>query len=208
MAKEIYSRYECAMSYHIEPVQYTGRGSTFQRDTQRDNEILIKEYIRTQKMVLSIYPEREFYSTLFKYKTINISCSSITGESPVIDNQGVLYPCSDRLNNETKSIGHISAGGIKISRESFFKEEYDKLKKTECGRCKFFSLCGGGCFSTFKRDSQGELLAEGKVKCELLKEYWRMAFEQLCQNKEFLELNLIFQETIGNWDIYLINSKP
>lgn len=207
MVKEVFETYSYAIKYHIEPIQYIGRANSIKRDTQENNDIFIEEYIRTQKMVIEKYPGRKFYSTIFKYKMINISCSSITGESPVINNCGKIYPCSDRLNFKTHGIGEIHDGKIEISNVSFFEEQYNKLVKTECGSCKYFSLCGGGCYSLFKRDSTGELLPEGRARCSLLKGYWNIVFKNLCSDLEFLELYLLFDRKENNWDIYKIKCR-
>lgn len=200
----IFERYEYAISYHIEPVQYTGRGEAATRDTGVDNAVLIEEYVKTKEEVLKRFPERCFRCSLFDYKDVCVSCSSITGETPVIDNQGRLFPCSDRLDPVTQSLGKIENGKIVFERESFYKEQYNKLLMTECGNCPFFSLCGGGCFSTFKRDNEGELLPEGKAKCELVKEYWMNAYNQLAEKQAFLEMKLAPVARLKDWNIYEI----
>lgn len=166
--------------------------------------VLIHEYIKTKNEVLKRFPNKKFYCSLFEYKDICVSCSSITGESLVIDNRGIIFPCSDRLNPETQSLGKINKGSVKLEKESFYKEEYNKILKTECGNCPFFSLCGGGCFSTFKRNEEGELLPEGKVKCHLLKDYWNRALYELAIKHEFLEMKLVLTTMLEDWNIYRI----
>ena len=52
MVQDVFAKYSYAIKYHIEPIQYTGRATSIERDTQGDNDIFIKEYIRTQKMAL------------------------------------------------------------------------------------------------------------------------------------------------------------
>lgn len=141
---------------------------------------------------------------MFVYRDICISCSSITGESPIIDNQGMLFPCSDRLNPETQSLGKIEDGKVKFERESFYKEQYNKMFDTECGNCAFFSVCGGGCYSSFKRNDEGKLLSTGKAKCDLVKEYWKRAYFELAENKKFLEMKLALVTTLTDWNVYQI----
>lgn len=207
MAREIFGQYSNAIRYHIEPIQYTGRANDFEKDTEKDNEIFIAEYIRTQKMVLKNFSDRKFYSSLFDYKITNISCSSITGESPVIDNRGKIFPCSDRLDFQTHGIGQILDGKIQIKNKSYYEAQYYGLLQTECGNCCYFSLCGGGCPSSFRRDSTGNLLPEGKVKCDLLKKYWNIAFSKLCNEYSFLELYLELDRKEDDWEIYKIQCK-
>lgn len=43
MTMQIFERYKYAMSYHIEPIQYVGRGEGAVKDTDVDNTVLINE---------------------------------------------------------------------------------------------------------------------------------------------------------------------
>lgn len=100
--------------------------------------------------MLKRFPRKDFYCSLFVYKEVCISCSSITGESLVIDNQGIIFPCSDRLDPETQSLGVIKNGSVKLERESFYKEEYNKLLETECGNCSFFPCVEADVFRVLR----------------------------------------------------------
>ena len=154
--------------------------------------------------VLRKFPEKRFYSNLFDYKDIQIVCASAAGASVIIDNKGYLFPCSERLDAEKASVGYIQDGEISLYKDNFIEEEYKKMLQTECGNCEYFSLCAGGCFSTFKRDNNGKLMNEGKVKCMLIKDFWKMAYEELAKNNEFLDMKLVKEKSLINWDIYSI----
>ena len=204
MTMNIFTRYKYAMTYHIEPMQYTGRGSDLQKDSLKDNNIFIDEYIRTKNEVMKSFPEKRFYSNLFEYKDIQIVCTSASGGSVIIDNNGYLFPCSERLEIDKASIGSIKDGKVSMINDNFIEKEYKKMLKTECGNCMYFSLCAGGCFSSFKRNENGELIDEGKVKCKLVKDFWERAYKELAKSNEFLDMRLVKEESLNSWDIYSV----
>jgi|LSQX01.1.fsa_nt_gb uncharacterized protein len=70
---------------------------------------------------------------------------SFTAISP----NGDLYPCGRFCNNEEFCFGNIFSDNLNVmilrKKIIFRKYRYEKLMNNDCNKCKYFTICNGGC---------------------------------------------------------------
>lgn len=72
-------------------------------------------------------------------------CHSMNGEAAFVDAQGNIYACSSLVGDENFWLGHVESG-IDLTCQARIRKMI-QASMAFCNDCRFFSLCGGGCFA-------------------------------------------------------------
>lgn len=72
-------------------------------------------------------------------------CHAMNGEAVFVDAQGALSACASLAGDENFRLGHVDAG-IDQARLQAVSANI-QASMAFCNRCRFFPLCGGGCFA-------------------------------------------------------------
>ncbi len=71
-------------------------------------------------------------------------CGAIAWNSFVIDPLGDLYKCWNDIGHKRRSIGNVKQELV-INENLSKWLNYNPVRDTECGKCKIFPICFGGC---------------------------------------------------------------
>ena len=176
ITKFVFEKYPFICQLQLEPMDYAGRAN--ENVSSKFNIDFVKNFIEIQKK----YGEK-VYCSIFDYNNTPVPCSSITGYTPIINNNGFFMPCSDRLQEKQFALGKLENGKIVSSEKSPFKDYYLKILNSSCSECKWYFQCGGGCPSKISRYSDGSLSPNGIVFCDMIKYYWDYFFKNLLEQK-------------------------
>ncbi len=201
MVSYIFDNYSCVTTYHLEPLQSVGRGENISCIYKS----FLNSYYRAKNYVRRNYKNKKLYCSLFDYRPKNVFCTSMTGETPVIDNEGKVMPCSDLMDYDKYALGEIKEGDFSSIGKNFYKDLYIKICNTSCGVCKYFYLCGGGCPSTIKRNINGTIQKESISICKQVKKFWNHEFRNLSKNNSSNTMKLKKIESTEQFNLFEIS---
>lgn len=138
------------------------------------------------------------------YSIKNVPCSSLTGETPVINTKGKFFPCSNELDEKKYCIGEIKNNKIIYYNNKGYSDIYKAILETKCNNCKSFYFCGGGCSSSIIRDENGNINEKSKTVCSMINYFWDIVFTNLIKDKYFLDMKLVRNKNIKNYEVYEI----